>query len=49
MLHDPKGVASDPYGVSVLPTTVIVDAKGDIQATHIGALDRTSLERLVFD
>ena len=49
VLHDPRGVASDPYGVSVLPTTVVVDAQGDIHATHVGALDRLSLERLVFD
>jgi len=48
VLHDPRGVASDPYRVSVLPTTIVVDAAGDISATHTGALDRRALERLVF-
>lgn len=48
MLHDPRGVASDPYRVSVLPTTYVVDASGSIQAGHVGAVSVEDLEHLVF-
>jgi thiol-disulfide isomerase/thioredoxin len=47
VLLDPFGVASDPYGVSTLPTTVVVDPHGHVTATRIGTVDQRGLERLV--
>jgi len=47
VLHDPRGVATGAYKVDVLPTTIVVDPKGEIRATHIGAMDQSNLEKLV--
>ncbi len=36
---------SDSYGVSALPTTVVVDGDGRVVAAHAGALSLSALER----
>ncbi len=48
VLHDPNGDASDLYRVHTLPTTVVIDAEGNIQATHMGTVTKRGLERMVF-
>jgi peroxiredoxin len=45
VLSDPKGSAGAAYGVSALPTTVIVDAAGRIVARDSGAQSVASLTR----
>lgn len=47
ILLDPAGEASGPYGIDILPTTVIVDPHGHISAVHVGKATKRQLEQLV--
>jgi hypothetical protein len=49
VLHDRWGAVAGPYRISTLPTTVVVDAAGNIRHTHIGAVSKRGLEHLVFE
>jgi thiol-disulfide isomerase/thioredoxin len=47
VLRDPDGVTGDAYGVAHLPTTVILNAKGEIVARDVGPQTVASLSRAV--
>jgi len=47
VLFDHSGAASDAYGVSSLPTTVVVDPEGTIRHASVGTHTRGGLARLV--
>ena len=36
VLYDPKGVTSEQYGVSAMPSTVIIDRNGNVRHLHKG-------------
>jgi peroxiredoxin len=44
-LLDPDGEIADLYGVHALPTTVFVDAQGNISAVHLGPLTDGLIDR----
>jgi hypothetical protein len=46
-LKDRDGVTGDAYGVAHLPTTVILNAKGEIVARDVGPQTVSSLSRAV--
>jgi peroxiredoxin len=46
ILPDVTGEVARAYGVSTLPTTVVVDAEGQIASTRVGTLERSDLEAL---
>ena len=46
IVSDENGVVGESFGVSSLPTLVIVDAKGQIVAVRSGLTDESSLESL---
>jgi len=48
ILHDPAGVASNPYKVDTLPTTFVIDGSGAIRAARVGPVTVKTLERMVF-
>ena len=48
ILHDPVGVASNPYRVHTLPTTFVIDGEGTIQASRVGPVSVKTLEHMVF-
>ena len=45
VFFDTKGEASGYYGVSAIPTTSFVNAKGEIEARAVGAMDAETLKR----
>ena len=45
VLSDPDGVTGDAYGVAHLPTTVILNPRGDIVARDVGPQTVASLSR----
>ena len=36
VLYDPKGITSEQYGVSAMPSTVIIDRNGNVRHLHKG-------------
>lgn len=46
VLHDPESEVAGRYGVSLFPTTIVVEG-GKITDVHQGAIDREGLARLV--
>ena len=46
---DPDSAVITALGGAVLPTTVLLDAEGEIAATHNGELDAEELRRLIAD
>ncbi|MFT6735062.1 MAG: peroxiredoxin [Polaribacter sp.] len=36
VLYDPKGITSEQYGVSAMPSTVIIDKNGNVRHLHKG-------------
>lgn len=46
ILLDPTGVASTPYSVSTLPTTVIIGPDGVVHQTKVGTVSERQLERM---
>ena len=36
--------AADPYGITALPVTVLIDRAGRVAARHVGVVDRKSFE-----
>lgn len=49
VLLDPKAALGRAYGVTGLPTTVILDAKGNVTHRYYGALSSVDIANLVFD
>ncbi len=49
--HDPQGAVSKKYKVSAMPTSYLIDRKGNIVSTHIGfrESDKAGLERKIED
>ena len=49
--HDPKGVVSKKYKVSAMPTSYLIDRRGNIVSTHLGfrKSDEAKLERKIED
>lgn len=45
--RDPKGEAMIALGVPVLPSTIFVDAKGNVVERHLGPLDAQELRALI--
>jgi thiol-disulfide isomerase/thioredoxin len=45
--HDSTGQAGRTYGVSNLPTLVVVDREGNIRAKRVGVTQRGELERIL--
>ncbi len=46
VLHDPDSAVAGQYGVTLFPTTIVVQG-GQITEVHQGAIDRKGLGRLV--
>jgi DsbE subfamily thiol:disulfide oxidoreductase len=46
-LSDPLGELGDDFGVPGLPTTVVIDAEGQIRFRVLGELDRETLDELL--
>lgn len=47
VLLDPDSVAADEYGIRALPTSFILDKKGEIQYVHRGEIDTATLKKVV--
>ena len=47
LVIDPEGAIATSYRVTVLPTTIGIDAEGIVRAQHLGPLDRTRLRELL--
>ena len=43
VFYDTSSAASAAYGVSSIPATFFIDAKGRIAASHVGAMDESTL------
>ena len=47
VLHDRDGAVADTWGVSTLPTTIVITPDGHIGPHHVGMVDREGLDALV--
>ena len=47
VLHDRAGSVFQQYGVSSLPTTVVIKANGEIAGMHVGMINQKQLDGLV--
>lgn len=47
LIVDPDGLLSTSYRVTVLPTTVVIDAQGIVREQHFGPLTQTQLRELL--
>jgi hypothetical protein len=47
MVVDPDGVASQRFGVSRLPSLVIIDRAGNVRSFFVGMMDEASLSEAV--
>ena len=47
LVVDPDGLLSTSYRVTVLPTTVVIDAQGIVREQHLGPLTQTQLRELL--
>lgn len=46
-VRDARGVVAKRYGVTGVPETVFIDARGDVAGRYVGAFTEGQLERLV--
>jgi peroxiredoxin len=47
LMSDPQGAIGGQYGVSGIPTAVIIDKNGKIASTNVGSSTAASLEAAV--
>jgi cytochrome c biogenesis protein CcmG/thiol:disulfide interchange protein DsbE len=48
-VRDARGLVAKRYGVTGVPETVFVDARGNVVGSFIGAIDQRTLDRLLDD
>lgn len=49
VLLDADGKAGDAYQIRAIPTTIVIDGKGNVAARHTGAITQDQLESILKD